>query len=137
MSGNNYKEELQHPKWQKRRLQIMSLYDFKCFHCGDDSETLHVHHLRYRNNYLGERLKPWEYEDNDLQCLCDTCHTLIHLNQKKICTYMMQNLNSTYKKTKDQYDKDMAQAKKSFHEWVLAKMQEIEAKKKANENQNH
>jgi hypothetical protein len=64
-----YTEQLKHPKWQKRRLQILEKTDFKCSLCGDGERTLHVHHKLYRSGAM-----PWEYEDNDLAVLCETCH---------------------------------------------------------------
>jgi hypothetical protein len=40
---------------------------FSCVACGDDSSTLHVHHVRYSGEL-------WEVEDIDLQTLCEPCH---------------------------------------------------------------
>ena len=71
---SNYSELLKHPKWQKKRLKIMERDKFQCRSCEDDSNTLHVHHL-----YYDYKLKPWEYEDDDLITLCEYCHNIIHL----------------------------------------------------------
>ena len=57
------------PRWQKKRLAIMSRDDWACQVCGDKEDTLHVHH-RY---YLKGR-KPWEYPDEALVTLCAACH---------------------------------------------------------------
>ena len=75
----NYNELLKHPKWQRRRLEIMSRADFKCEDCGNDEEMLHVHHLSY--NHLK---KPWEYDDKELRCLCNSCHETCHDKENKV-----------------------------------------------------
>lgn len=64
-----YSEKLKDPRWQKRRLEILSKNKFACEVCGDDEETLHVHHIIYH-----PMRDPWNYEDNELQCLCESCH---------------------------------------------------------------
>jgi hypothetical protein len=80
----NYEDQLKNPKWQKRRLERMGLADWKCERCGDDSEQLHIHHKQYHTWPSGARVAPWEYEDADLACLCETCHTLTHLDPNKV-----------------------------------------------------
>jgi len=64
-----YREKLLDPRWQRRRLEILSAADFTCRDCGDKTKTLHVHHAYY----LPER-EPWEYPDDLLRCVCDDCH---------------------------------------------------------------
>jgi len=64
-----YTEKLKDPRWQKKRLQVMSRDDFKCQLCGSDKNTLHVHH----KSYNGE---PWESEDSELITLCEDCHLM-------------------------------------------------------------
>ena len=66
---NQYAELLRDPRWQKRRLDVMSRDDFSCCKCGSRTETLHVHH-RY---YIAGR-QPWDYPDNLLVTLCEKCH---------------------------------------------------------------
>lgn len=44
MSKLSYAEQLKHPNWQRRRLQIMERDGFKCANCGDSESQLHVHH---------------------------------------------------------------------------------------------
>lgn len=65
-----YQEQLQHPLWQKKRLQIMEKNDFKCSECGAGQKTLHIHH-----GYYARGRKVWDYEDETLHCLCDECHS--------------------------------------------------------------
>lgn len=64
-----YAEKLKHPKWQKKRLEILERDGFKCYHCRDDSETLHVHHIYYERGK-----QPWEYPSEAYVTLCATCH---------------------------------------------------------------
>ena len=65
----SYFELLKHPKWQKRRLEILSQNGFECSNCGSTKKTLHVHHCYYEKGK-----KPWEYPDSALRCLCVDCH---------------------------------------------------------------
>ena len=71
---SNYSELLKHPKWQKKRLKILERDKFQCRSCEQTDKTLHVHHL-----YYDYKLKPWEYEDEDLMTLCEYCHGIMHL----------------------------------------------------------
>jgi len=70
---SSYNDLLKHPKWQKKRLECLSRDEFQCSKCGDDENTLNVHH-RY---YIKER-KPWEYPLWSLTTLCDGCHNSTH-----------------------------------------------------------
>jgi len=69
MAKKSYYEKLLDPRWQKKRLEILSRDDFKCLQCGDGSSTLHVHH-----GYYERGLDPWEYDNDTLHTLCDDCH---------------------------------------------------------------
>lgn len=71
--AKSYKEKLLDPRWQRKRLEILSRNDFCCEDCGTDESTLHVHH-RY---YLKGK-NPWEYEDDALVALCENCHAVDH-----------------------------------------------------------
>lgn len=65
-----YSQKLLDPRWQKKRLEILSKDEFTCQLCGDTEETLHVHH-----KYYAEGCEPWD-EENDLGLvtLCAPCH---------------------------------------------------------------
>lgn len=74
-----YANKLKDPRWQRRRLEVMSRADFKCEECSNDRMELHIHHLRYQGD-------PWEARDEDLRCLCSSCHGKKHpdkVNKKK------------------------------------------------------
>lgn len=64
-----YSEKLRDPRWQKRRLEIMNLDEFTCRLCANNEKTLNVHHLIYRPG-----ADPWDYPDNHLITLCESCH---------------------------------------------------------------
>lgn len=70
---SQYLQKLLDPKWQKKRLEVMSHNDFCCEICGDSESTLHVHHKQYLKNY-----EPWEYEVRQLSCVCENCHKNTH-----------------------------------------------------------
>lgn len=71
MAYQNYNDKLKDPRWQRRRLEILSRDNFTCQHCGDPKSTLHVHHLIYL-----KFTDPWEYEDDYLITLCLRCHKI-------------------------------------------------------------
>jgi 5-methylcytosine-specific restriction endonuclease McrA len=66
-----YADKLKDPRWQKRRLEILARDDFACRNCGDGESTLHVDHKVYRRG-----ADPWDYPDDDLQALCESCHVM-------------------------------------------------------------
>jgi len=73
----NYSDLLKHPKWQRKRLEVMQRDGFKCQLCDDDESMLHVHHKSYEK---GKR--PWEYENKNFVTLCDCCHAVIEACKK-------------------------------------------------------
>jgi len=79
MGNSNYKEQLNDPRWQQKRLRIMERDRFSCCCCGLDFMTLNVHHLYYLKD-----LKPWEYDDEAMVTLCESCHEFAHTSLKKI-----------------------------------------------------
>lgn len=70
---NDYSELLKHPKWQKKRLEILTRDSYQCQCCFDRETTLVVHHKRYDRNK-----NPWEYDNSDLITLCEDCHKILH-----------------------------------------------------------
>jgi formate-dependent nitrite reductase cytochrome c552 subunit len=69
-----YSEKLKHPKWQKKRLEIMQRDNFKCRCCLDCEKTLNVHHIYYDNKYKN----PWDYPNELLITMCEECHEQEH-----------------------------------------------------------
>lgn len=70
MAAKTYSEKLKDPRWQKKRLEILNRDEFSCQKCCDDQSTLHVHHRRYSNEYK----EPWDYPNELLVTLCESCH---------------------------------------------------------------
>lgn len=64
-----YSEKLKDPRWQKKRLEIFQRDEFMCRNCGETDMTLHVDHKVYHKGF-----DPWEYENYELQTLCEDCH---------------------------------------------------------------
>lgn len=58
----------QDPRWQKLRLETMQRDGWKCVACRRTDRPLHVHHKRYRG-------RVWESPPQDLQTLCEDCHS--------------------------------------------------------------
>ena len=73
-----YAEQLLDPRWQKKRLEVLSNAEFSCQYCGDGKSTLHVHHKQY---IKGRQV--WEYENSQLISLCKNCHLDQHENEEK------------------------------------------------------
>ena len=73
-----YENKLKDPRWQRKRLEILDRDDWACTGCGDESNTLHVHHKRYTKGS-----EPWEYEGEDLTTLCEECHDYAHGRREK------------------------------------------------------
>lgn len=66
---NEFWEKYRHPKWQKRRLEMLESAGYCCQQCSAEDKTLHVHHRRY---FRGR--DPWDYPDELLKVLCQECH---------------------------------------------------------------
>jgi len=68
---SSYAEKLKDPRWRKRRCEIIELKGNACTDCGcsGESEPLQVHHLHYLRGH-----EPWEYADDYLIPVCDSCH---------------------------------------------------------------
>jgi len=70
-----YSEQLKHPLWQKKRLEILSRDNFQCTSCGTNEVQLNVHH-----GYYDKSLKLWEYENKTLHTFCLPCHSEVHVS---------------------------------------------------------
>lgn len=76
-SYRSYKDKLQDPKWQKKRLEILNRDNWKCQKCGDENKTLHVHHIEYK-----PCREPWQYDNENFVTLCYDCHYYVEQNIK-------------------------------------------------------
>lgn len=73
MSRLSYAEQLKHPFWQRKRLEVLDAANFACERCGAAESTLHVHHKRYRRGRMA-----WQYPRSDFEALCEKCHSIEH-----------------------------------------------------------
>jgi len=79
MTKMTYGEQLKHPMWQRKRLHILNRDGWMCQKCCAEDKTLHVHHKVYIKGRM-----VWEYDDSDLQTLCDDCHERTHLDEQEL-----------------------------------------------------
>lgn len=74
-----YSEKLRDPKWQRKRLEIMSRDSFACQFCFDEKNTLNVHHKLYE---WGR--DPWDYPDTNFITLCEECRDQVEITKRAI-----------------------------------------------------
>lgn len=82
------KKDYLHPKWQKKRLEILERDNFTCIECGAVDKTLHVHH----SHYVKDK-KYWEYSNCSFKTLCSECHEKEHESIKSIDPYKVKRLS--------------------------------------------
>lgn len=73
MGKMTYGEQLKHPNWQRKRLEVLQAAEFRCQACYDGESTLHVHHKHYVKGRMA-----WEYDAKELAALCESCHEEEH-----------------------------------------------------------
>lgn len=71
-----YAKKLTDPRWQKKRLEVLSRDNFTCLICDDMNETLHVHHKSYNIDF-----NPWDYDLDNFQTLCIVCHNAVEYSK--------------------------------------------------------
>lgn len=95
MAKLTYVEKLKDPRWQKKRLEILSRDNFTCQSCYDKTATLHLHHLDYISGN-----EPWEYPDEYLLTLCEKCHKKVTqerpLYEKELISQFRLKLKDTF-----------------------------------------
>lgn len=69
ISRNKYYLKLKDPRWQQLRLKTFERDEWTCQRCGDNENTLCVHHLVYKPD-----AEPWDYELTELLTICQDCH---------------------------------------------------------------
>ena len=55
------------PRWERKKLHVIRLRGNACEVCGN-TRHLRVHHLLYAKS-----VNPWEYPDDQYQCICEPC----------------------------------------------------------------
>jgi hypothetical protein len=64
-----YMRKLRDPRWQKKRLEVLSRDDWACQMCDDTESTLNVHH-----RYYTQGAEPWEYPMSALEATLREVH---------------------------------------------------------------
>lgn len=67
--ATTYKEKLTDPRWQRKRLEILTRDNYTCQKCQSTEKQLQVHH----RHYISHR-EPWDYPSELLITLCYVCH---------------------------------------------------------------
>lgn len=83
MSKLTYSEQLRHPLWQRKRLEVLEGAGWMCQTCCATDQTLHVHHKRYVKGRMA-----WEYPALELAALCETCHQEAHFYSDSIANLL-------------------------------------------------
>ena len=81
----SYSDLLKTQEWQDKRQKILERDGYICRYCSS-TVGLQVHHKYYSVYPNGVRAYPWNYPDDALITLCDSCHRNVHL-RKNIKTY--------------------------------------------------
>jgi 5-methylcytosine-specific restriction endonuclease McrA len=84
----NYSEQLNDPRWKKKRVDILRRDKHSCQMCGYFGPKVNVHHKKYTG-------MAWEAPDEDLITLCKGCHRTTHkpeLNDKKFENMKLSNI---------------------------------------------
>ena len=75
----DWKEQYQHPHWQRKKHAILNRDDYSCRICGETEVQLDVHHLYYeKDGHI------WDVDDDGLVTLCKNCHKKIHDGLSKL-----------------------------------------------------
>lgn len=86
--AKNYEQLLQCGEWNEFANRI-KMERAHCERCENpDQDRLEVHHLGYRQNAL-----PWEYEDQEVILLCETCHRQIHETADRLWNAVLKSRN--------------------------------------------
>lgn len=72
-SRQSYKTLIQDPRWQRKRLSVLSRANWHCEWCGVGDKSLQVHHGFYGKTG-GQLREPWKVPEEVLWVLCDSCH---------------------------------------------------------------
>jgi hypothetical protein len=78
---------LRDPRWQKKRLEILTRDKWHCVWCHDYESPLQVHHKLYERSR-----SPWDYPGTNFITLCDRCHERVTKLRKR-ATFLLSELN--------------------------------------------
>ena len=90
----DYYEQLTTDEWKKKRVEIFMRDDCKCYMCGHNNiKQLQVHHRLYKKGLMA-----WEYDNDDLITLCNSCHRKVHNHLIKSRQLDQTKISNIYKK---------------------------------------
>jgi 5-methylcytosine-specific restriction endonuclease McrA len=73
-----YQNKLKDKRWKIKREIILKMRKYRCEICKS-KENLQIHHRKYIFNMSKNKfVDPWEYEEDDLLVLCESCHKRGH-----------------------------------------------------------
>lgn len=85
----HYGEKLFDPRWIEKKKKILIRDNNKCVICGKSEGKLHIHHKQYHFiKRLQIHAEPWDYNDNLLITLCESCHSRGHYRFKVPVKYI-------------------------------------------------
>ncbi|MDD5510875.1 MAG: hypothetical protein PHI12_08695 [Dehalococcoidales bacterium] len=87
----DYAQKLKDPRWQKKRLEILARDEWTCQKCLDTESTLIVHHRLYISGN-----DPWDYPDDFLITLCETCHESESRNMATMEKGLIESLKASF-----------------------------------------
>ena len=76
-SESYYEKQLKTKEWRAKREKILKRDGYKCAYCGSKSK-LNVHHKYYNFYPNGKHVNAWDYPDDALITLCESCHKKVH-----------------------------------------------------------
>lgn len=68
---------------------------FCCTYCGDKEHTQHIHHKKYTGT------NPWGALDDDLQTVCECCHSILEYVKKEYLFKTVLKINRIATKTNE------------------------------------
>lgn len=72
-SESYYDKQLKTKEWRAKREKILKRDGYKCAYCGSKSK-LNVHHKYYNLYPNGKYVNVFDYPDDALITLCESCH---------------------------------------------------------------
>lgn len=117
LKKEEYLKKLRDPKWQKMRLKILERDEWHCQKCGDDEETLHVHHRYYEKGK-----EPWDYPLEALITLCEFCHESEKEERAEYEPLLLQQLRKHF------FADDLREIALGFHWFKLLHLSHVHAR---------
>jgi 5-methylcytosine-specific restriction endonuclease McrA len=101
----SYDQLLRDPRWRLKRKVIIERDNKQCTVCGGKKKLV-VHHTFYYK----DKINPWQYPDDSLLTLCETCHKEYHTYNE--LTFKDNPIKGKNKKKKKEIKKTLDKPKK-------------------------